>query len=194
MRIRSLLLLCSILALVAGCRRSATSVAASGTSAASTPVGPVPGNPEMVHYLTNPMANDPVALQDGRRLFDWYNCSGCHGGHAGGGMGPSLRDEVWIYGNRDDQIFDSIAQGRANGMPAWGSKIPQQQIWELVAYIKSMRTPQEPDPPIEPADEMVPNPMDNTMLGVGTQTGASEVREPSAKSEQSKVSEAKEPK
>jgi cytochrome c oxidase cbb3-type subunit 3 len=42
--------------------------------------------------------------------------------------------------SRDDQIYDTIAQGRANGMPAWGSKIPQQQIWELVAYIKSMRT------------------------------------------------------
>ena len=107
---------------------------------------------------TNPFANDPVALQDGRRLFNWYNCSGCHGGHAGGGMGPSLRDPVWLYGNRDDQIFDTIAQGRSKGMPAWGTKIPEQQIWELVAYIKSMGTPQEPDPPVEPAEEEVPNP------------------------------------
>jgi len=84
-------------------------------------------------------------------------------------MGPSLRDEVWIYGSRDDQVFDSIAQGRANGMPAWGSKIPQVQLWELVAYIKSMRTPQEPDPPIEPADEMVPDPEDTAKPGPGTQ-------------------------
>ena len=106
----------------------------------------------------NPYATDAVALQDGRRLFDWYNCSGCHGGHAGGGMGPSLRDETWIYGNRDDQIFDSIAQGRSKGMPAWGTKIPEDQIWQLVAYIKSMRTPEEPDPPVEPADEMVGGP------------------------------------
>ena len=111
-----------------------------------------------VVYRTNPFANDPVALQDGRRLFNWYNCSGCHGGHAGGGMGPSLRDPVWLYGNRDDQIFDTIAHGRSNGMPAWGSKIPQNQIWELVAYIKSMGTPMEPEPPIEPADEKVANP------------------------------------
>lgn len=112
-------------------------------------------------------------------------------------MGPSLRDEVWIYGNRDDQIFDSIAQGRANGMPAWGSKIPREQIWELVAYIKSMRTPQEADPPIEPADEMVYDPMNSTMLGVGTQTRASEIQEPSAGSpnreHDSKASEAQRP-
>lgn len=134
-------------------------------------MGPIPGAPENVHYRTNPYGDDPVALQDGRRLFNWYNCSGCHGGHAGGGMGPSLRDPVWLYGNRDDQVFDSIAQGRSKGMPAWGSKIPEQQIWELVAYVKSLGTSLEPDPPVEPSHEAVANPMHNTVLGVGTQTG-----------------------
>jgi cytochrome c oxidase cbb3-type subunit III len=152
-----------------GCHRATTPVVTGGTSAASTPVGPVPGNnARLIHYRSNPVNGDAVALQDGRRLFDWYNCSGCHGGHAGGGMGPSLRDEVWIYGNRDDQIYDTIAQGRANGMPAWGSKIPQEQIWELVAYIKSMRTAQEPDPPIEPADEVVSDPNKFMPPNVGT--------------------------
>jgi cytochrome c oxidase cbb3-type subunit 3 len=197
MRIRSLLLLCSIAVAATGCRRAPNSVVVTeGTSSSSTPVGPIPGNPQPAHYLTNPLGSDPVALQDGRRLFDWYNCSGCHGGHAGGGMGPSLRDEVWIYGSRDDQIYDAIAQGRANGMPAWGSKIPQEQIWELVAYIKSMRTPQEPDPPIEPADEMVPDPTGATMLGVETQSNTSEIKEPASGSSNrgagSKPSEVKE--
>jgi cytochrome c oxidase cbb3-type subunit 3 len=168
MRLRVTFLLCSLLVLAAGCRRHGNAVPEGGTSAASTPVGPIPGGAQMVRYRTNPLQGDPVALQDGRRLFNWYNCSGCHGGHAGGGMGPSLRDPVWIYGSRDDQIFDSIAQGRANGMPAWGSKIPQTQIWELVGYIKSMRTPQEPDPPTEPADEMVPDPTGMTPSSMAT--------------------------
>ncbi|HEX3940258.1 MAG TPA: c-type cytochrome [Acidobacteriaceae bacterium] len=159
-------------ALLAGCHGgwNSTSAAAGGPAIVSDPVGPVPGAVQNIHYSSNPYSNDPVALQDGRRLFDWYNCSGCHGGHAGGGMGPSLRDPVWLYGNRDDQIFDSIAHGRSKGMPAWGSKIPESQIWELVAYIKSMGTPQEPDPPVEPVNEQVPNPQQNTVLGVGTQT------------------------
>ena len=190
MRNRYLLLFCLMPALALGCRRAPTSVAASGTSPDSIPVGPIPGggSTEPSNYLVNPMAGDPVALQDGRRLFNWYNCSGCHGGHAGGGMGPSLRDQVWIYGNRDDQIFDSIAQGRSQGMPAWGSKIPQEQIWELVAYIKTMRTPQEADPPIEPADEMQPNPVDDTMLGIGTQTKASEITEPAGSPNRNRAS------
>lgn len=154
------------------CHRSASpdSVATNGPAIVSNPVGPIPGVIHDVAYPTNPFHNDPVALQDGRRLFDWYNCSGCHGGHAGGGMGPSLRDPIWLYGNRDDQIFDTIAHGRSNGMPAWGTKIPEQQIWELVAYIKSMGTPEEPDPPVEPANEMVQNPVDNNVPSVNTQT------------------------
>ena len=54
-------------------------------------------------------------------------------------------------------------------MPAWGTKIPSDQIWQLVAYIKSMRTLQEPDQPSEPANEQTPNPVDNERIAVGPQ-------------------------
>ena len=116
-------------------------------SATIARIGPEPGtrNPEI--KPANPMNGDREALAVGRRLFNWYNCSGCHGDHAGGGMGPSLRDEVWIYGGTDQQIFNSIYQGRTKGMPAWGTKIPAEQIWQIVAYIKSLRPPAEPDAP-----------------------------------------------
>ncbi len=174
MRLSSFAIL--MLFMLTGCGRQSPASESSATVSAIA-VGPIPGALQPTSYRTDPLATDAVALQDGRRLFDWYNCSGCHGGHAGGGMGPSLRDRVWIYGDRDDQIYDSIAQGRANGMPSWGSKIPEVQIWELVSYIKSLRTPQEPDPPVEPADEMVPNPDNDTVSGIGTQTTASEIEE-----------------
>ncbi len=150
---------------IAGCNSSPSVV--TGAPPSPTNVGPVPGGQPTEIGRVDPYIGNPVALQEGRKLFDWYNCSGCHGGHAGGGMGPSLRDTDWLYGSRDDQIFDSIAEGRSQGMPAWGSKIPEDQIWKLVAYIKSMRTPAEPDPPVEPSNEQVPNPADNNHLGVG---------------------------
>lgn len=162
---------------IAGCRRKTdtTSASAGGVSGLSEAAGPIPGDIDTTHFRVNPLGTDPVALQDGRRLFDWYNCSGCHGGHAGGGMGPSLRDKDWLYGNRDDQIFDTIIHGRSQGMPAWGSKIPDTQVWELVAYIKSMGTPDEPDPPVEPADEHVDDPVNpdmSTITNKGTKTPA----------------------
>src|SRR5579872_49577 len=133
---------------VAGCRGPATEVAAEGMAPPiGTPVGPVPGAPIVLTPKANPFQQDPVALAEGRTLFESYNCAGCHGDHAGGGMGPSLRDEDWIYGSSDAQVFNSIAEGRAHGMPAWGLKVPEDQIWKLVGYIKSFRTPKEPDPP-----------------------------------------------
>ena len=111
-------------------------------------MGPTPGpGADTLAEGKNPFADNRMAIGEGRRLFNWYNCSGCHGDHAGGGMGPSLRDSTWRYGGTDTRIFRSIAEGRTKGMPAWGNKLPAEQIWKIVAYIRTLRTSQEPDRP-----------------------------------------------
>jgi cytochrome c oxidase cbb3-type subunit 3 len=138
--------------LLAGCQpqqdQDSTTVN-TGSGVPQAPVGPVPGPKPPLDTRPGPYTGDAVALVQGRELFVRYNCSGCHGGRGGGGMGPSLRDEDWIYGSSDADIFDSISQGRAHGMPAWGTRVPEQQLWKLVAYIDSMRKPNEPDAPRE---------------------------------------------
>lgn len=120
------------------------------------PIGPPPGPDSPADTLSSPFADSRVAMVEGRKLFVWFNCSGCHGGHGGGGMGPSLRDETWMYGSSDAAIFSSIAQGRAHGMPSWGTKINEEQIWKLVTYIDVMGTEEEPSPP--PANPSWPEP------------------------------------
>ncbi len=110
-------------------------------------VGPIPGPDHTAPKVHNPYANNRDARGDGRQLFVQFNCSGCHGGRAGGGMGPSLRDVDWLYGSDDGQVFSSIAEGRAHGMPSWGAKLTEDQVWKLVTYIKSLRTRDEVDPP-----------------------------------------------
>jgi cytochrome c oxidase cbb3-type subunit III len=92
--------------------------------------------PEAAKYYDNPQA-----VVEGKRLFSQYNCSGCHSS-GGGGMGPSLMDGEWIYGARLEQIHQTLVEGRPNGMPAWGGKIPDPQLWELAAYVRSMSLPQ----------------------------------------------------
>jgi cytochrome c oxidase cbb3-type subunit III len=74
---------------------------------------------------------------EGKRLFSWFNCHGCHA-NGGGDSGPPLMDDRWIYGGEIDEIYLTIVQGRPNGMPAFGGKIPSQQIWQLAAYVRSM--------------------------------------------------------
>jgi cytochrome c oxidase cbb3-type subunit 3 len=122
-----------------------------GSTAASPPVmtaiGPIPGPPTPTGAPSNPYLSDRTAMGEGRQLFVRFNCSGCHGGRAGGGMGPSLRDVDWIYGSDDAQVFSSIAQGRANGMPSWQTRLTADQMWKLVTYIKSLRTRNEPQAP-----------------------------------------------
>ena len=76
-------------------------------------------------------------ISQGGQLYRWFNCSGCHF-NGGGGIGPALMDETWRYGGSLDQIYASIADGRPNGMPAWGGKIPPQQIWQIAAYVRSL--------------------------------------------------------
>ncbi len=122
-----------------------------GTTASPPPVvtavGPIPGPGPDTHGAANPYADGRTATGEGRQLFVRFNRSGCHGGRAGGGMGPSLRDVDWIYGNEDAQVFSAIAEGRAHGMPAWHTRLTADQIWKLVTYIKSLRTPNEPQAP-----------------------------------------------
>jgi cytochrome c oxidase cbb3-type subunit 3 len=152
---RTLLLLAAVLAACEGNTRHRDT---SGVTAAiDTPVGPVPGPGEASQANPNPYSDhDPVVIEDGYRLFQHYNCAGCHGDHAGGGMGPSLRDLDWMYGDTDALIFDSITEGRGHGMPAWGTKLPEDQVWKLVVYIRSLRTAQEPDKPAIAEDIRAP--------------------------------------
>jgi cytochrome c oxidase cbb3-type subunit 3 len=143
-----ILILISALGALAACRNGTDALPAGGAPPANAYfIGPQPGPDRAFAQLANPYAGDKSVLADGRRLFVWYNCAGCHGDHAGGGMGPSLRDTLWYYGGDDASIFASITEGRQHGMPSWGSKLPANDIWKLVTYIKSLRTPYEPDPP-----------------------------------------------
>jgi cytochrome c oxidase cbb3-type subunit 3 len=47
-------------------------------------------------------------------------------------------DDKWIYGYEPANIFQTIVEGRPNGMPSFRNKIPDQQVWMLVAYVQSM--------------------------------------------------------
>jgi cytochrome c oxidase cbb3-type subunit III len=86
----------------------------------------------------NPFEGDVQARSDGGRLYGWFNCAGCHGANGGGGIGPPFADDEWIYGGDPASIFQSIAQGRPNGMPAFGSMVPDEQIWRIELYVRSL--------------------------------------------------------
>jgi cytochrome c oxidase cbb3-type subunit III len=103
--------------------------------------GGVPIKPEMKSLDVN----DPAALQRGMQAFSAFNCNGCHMGNGGGGMGPALSAGNFIYGGEPANIYLTIVQGRPRGMPAWGSVLPEQVVWDLVAYIQSLKSAPAPE-------------------------------------------------
>src|SRR5690348_1132989 len=76
-------------------------------------------------------------VSQGKRLYRNFNCNGCHA-DGGGDIGPPLMDEKWIYGGAPPNIYATIVEGRPNGMPSFRGRIPEQQVWELVAYVRSL--------------------------------------------------------
>ena len=89
--------------------------------------------------LNNPHEGSANAVETGGKLYVAYNCIDCHGADGGGAMAPSLADGRWHFGGQADEVFESIYQGRPEGMPAWGSLISDDQIWMLVSYVRSLQ-------------------------------------------------------
>ena len=88
--------------------------------------------------MKNPYEGDKRAIGVGGQLFVGYNCLDCHGAGGSGAMGPSFQDGRWHFGGSPGEVFESIYQGRPDGMPAWGGRISNDQIWMLTAYVRSL--------------------------------------------------------
>lgn len=81
--------------------------------------------------------DNAYAISQGKLLFTAMNCVGCHA-QGGGGIGPPLLDAAWRYGSAPERIYQTIAKGRPNGMPAWETRLTSQQIWQIVAYVRTL--------------------------------------------------------
>src|SRR5690606_15398667 len=78
------------------------------------------------------------AVSQGQMYYANFNCAGCHAAGGGGGNGPPLNDSEWIYGSDPENIFDTVIEGRPNGMPSFRGKISNSQLWQLVAYVRTL--------------------------------------------------------
>ncbi len=92
--------------------------------------------PPEARVRTNPYEGKQDAYLAGRKLFQRH-CSGCHGKDAKGGkdapdlQSPPVRDATpgtlfWFLKNGDLK----------KGMPSW-ARLPEQQLWQIVSYLKS---------------------------------------------------------
>ena len=93
----------------------------------------------------NPLANDPKASKLGEFQFR-SNCAFCHGlGAHGGGRGPDLTRTQKRHGNGDADLFRTINEGvpgtamPPNGATQQGVGMTETEIWQVIAYIRSVQ-------------------------------------------------------
>jgi mono/diheme cytochrome c family protein len=72
--------------------------------------------------------------QIGYKLFE-RNCAHCHGDDARGDEGPDLHNLTWS----DARIARRIREGLKGEMPKFGSKLNEQDIHALIAYLRTLK-------------------------------------------------------
>ncbi len=146
-------------------RPAPTRLALYGSAAAESTLRP--GGAPAAPPVENPSYGNAYDISEGQRLYNWYNCSGCHF-NGGGGIGPPLIKQEWIYGGEPANLFDTIVKGRPNGMPTWGGRIPENQVWQIVAFVRSMNQEQPQSATPKRLDTIEPNPqmIHNKVAGV----------------------------
>jgi mono/diheme cytochrome c family protein len=95
----------------------------------------------------NPVAASASSIATGKKLYD-SQCASCHGtagkgdGKAGAMLKPTpsdLTDGDWKHGQTDGDIFTVIRDGaKQTGMRAYGSRIPTNDIWNLVNFVRTL--------------------------------------------------------
>ena len=94
--------------------------------------------PAREQQKATPFQGQPQAILAGRLLFEDH-CAQCHGDDAQGkNKRPSLRS-VRLQSATEGSLHWFLVNGNVRrGMPSW-SKLPDQQLWQLVSYLKSLK-------------------------------------------------------
>ena len=97
--------------------------------------------------IKNPVAATPASVTAGAAAYKKY-CAFCHGVDAKGNgplapkdsNPPNLIDATWVHGSTDGEIFTVIANGTGpdSKMVGFKGKMPDQDLWHIVNYLRSL--------------------------------------------------------
>ncbi|UXZ05341.1 cytochrome-c oxidase, cbb3-type subunit III [Moraxella nasicaprae] len=82
---------------------------------------------------------DAAKVAQGKAIFDG-TCVVCHGSEGKGqvGVAPNLTDDIWLFGGDRDTIQTTIRHGRSGVMPEWQTKLGNERVMLLAAYVRSL--------------------------------------------------------
>ena len=91
----------------------------------------------------NPYQGDEQAIAEGQGIWGRW-CQSCHLADGSGRIGPSLIDDTWKYERSDTAVgqFEIIYAGGAGAMQAFGTRLSQDEILQVIAYMGQLRQEQ----------------------------------------------------
>ena len=109
--------------------------------ASAAPGAPAPGAPEAGRGGRGGGRGNPMVAIYAER------CAACHGTEAAAGRAPNLFDDQWVRAKDDEGIAKVIADGvPQTEMIPFKGQLTDQQIWQLVAYLKTTGANAKPRP------------------------------------------------
>jgi putative heme-binding domain-containing protein len=107
----------------------------------------VPLSAQHGQYLSdsrNAAIGNPQAIAAGAKLYA-TSCAACHGPDGSGGRGPNLVRRTLWHPLGDEDIFRTIRDG-VPGADMPPTRLPDDQTWNLVAFIHSLTGPAVENP------------------------------------------------
>ncbi|MBC8259445.1 MAG: cytochrome c [SAR324 cluster bacterium] len=105
---------------------------------------------EAFPQMKNPITDKVASAERGKGMYE-KNCAKCHGLN-GNGYGTVAHGfstwprQLWAWNNTgaetDGYLFWYITNGRSD-MPPWGLILSENERWDLISYIKTLRNPAE---------------------------------------------------
>ena len=99
--------------------------------------------------MTCTLAGPALADEASKKAFDVKStfrniCGFCHGDYGRhASKGPQLMDSE----RSDEYIFNRIKTGMPGRMAAFGSAFTDEQIWQIVKFIRKLKSGEEPQNP-----------------------------------------------
>lgn len=109
-----------------------------------------PAAKEFLATGKNPYVGDADAIAKGKKVFQLYSCTQCHGADARGQVGPGLTGPIYKYPKdaTNKGMFETIWHGTDGGMGAKGiglmvpgdntQGITPDEMLQIIAWIRSM--------------------------------------------------------
>ena len=86
------------------------------------------------------LSKDAEAAGRGGKIFA-EQCAACHGENGKGNQelgAPNLTDSIWLYGNKKEDVVQTITTGRGGKMPAWAGRLDDVTIKALTVYVHNL--------------------------------------------------------